>query len=214
MVIPKPLCRCRVCREAREKGVPYARSGPAAFLHDIKLLIDTPAEIISQLNRTSIRRIDYLVFSHLDPDHVEGSRVIEQMTLDFRTWEAHPDKQVRLILPEKLNRRLEAIHSHYGPMIDYFEGQGFVRRTSFADSTQVGDIELTAIPVDRGPQTSFILVFEKNGRKIVYASCDIKPFPEDRVEVQRADLLVIQPGIFEDGLKHNFSYGEDHISRT
>ena len=45
MVIPRPLCACPVCRQAREKGIPYARSGPAAFLHDAGLLIDTPAEI-------------------------------------------------------------------------------------------------------------------------------------------------------------------------
>ena len=45
MAIPKPLCGCRVCREARVKGVPYSRGGPSAFLHDVNLLIDTPAEI-------------------------------------------------------------------------------------------------------------------------------------------------------------------------
>jgi phosphoribosyl 1,2-cyclic phosphate phosphodiesterase len=57
-------------------------------------------------------------------------------------------------------------------------------------------------------------VFERNSRKLVYAPCDIKPFPENRDEVQNANLLVIQPGIFEDGLKHGFIYPEDHISRT
>jgi len=213
-VIPKPLCQCPICNEAREKGIPYERTGPSAFLHDENLLIDTPAEIAQQLNRAEIDQVDSILFTHLDPDHVEGFRVVEQITLDFRTWEAFPEKQIQLIMPEELNRRLEAIHSHYGPLIDYFEGQGFVRRTSFTDRTQIGDVELTAIPVDRGSQTSFIFVFEKNGRRIVYASCDVKPFPEDREEVQRADLLVIQPGIFEDGLKHHFTYEEDHISRT
>jgi len=49
---------------------------------------------------------------------------------------------------------------------------------------------------------------------VVYAPCDIKPFPEHRNEVQQADLLVIQPGIFEKGLKHGFRYLADHISRT
>jgi len=92
MVIPKPLCRCRVCDEARKKGVPYERKGPAAFIHDINLLIDTPAEIACQLNQSQIEHIDYLLFTHLDPDHVEGFRVVEQITLDFRTWRAYPDK--------------------------------------------------------------------------------------------------------------------------
>jgi phosphoribosyl 1,2-cyclic phosphate phosphodiesterase len=214
MAIPKPLCNCRICDEARKKGVPYERTGPSAFLHDENLLIDTPAEITRQLNRSQIDRIDYLLFTHLDPDHVEGFRAVEQITLDFRSWEAYSDKHIQLILPEKLNKRLRNIQSVYGPIIDYYEEQGFVYRTAFQDSTVVGNTKITAIPVDRGSQVSFIYVFERNGRKMVYAPCDIKPFPEEKDEVREANLLVIQPGIFEDGLKHDFIYPEDHISRT
>jgi phosphoribosyl 1,2-cyclic phosphate phosphodiesterase len=66
----------------------------------------------------------------------------------------------------------------------------------------------------RDSHFSFIYVFEKEERKIVYAPCDIKPFPEQREEVRGPDLLVIQPGIFEKGLKHRFTYPADHISRT
>ena len=214
MVIPKPLCQCRVCREAREKGVPYARTGPAAFLRDINLLIDTPAEIVSQLNRSSIRRVDYLTFTHLDPDHVEGFRVVEQIALDFRTWRAYPEKQICLLLPEQLSVSLREIRSQYGPLVDFYQESGFVRLMLFQDKVQIKDISITAIPVDRGSQLSFIYVFEKSGRKVVYAACDIKPFPEHRNEVQQADLLIIQPGIFETGLKHGFRYPADHISRT
>ena len=214
MVIPKPLCQCRVCREARKRGVPYARTGPAAFLHDINLLIDTPAEIVSQLNRSSIRRVDYLIFTHLDPDHVEGFRVVEQITLDFRTWHAYPEKQICLLLPQRLNDSLRKLRSQYGPLVDFYQESGFVRLMLFQDKVQIKDISITAIPVDRGSQLSFIYVFEKSGRKVVYAACDIKPFPEHRNEVQQADLLIIQPGIFEEGLKHGFRYPADHISRT
>jgi phosphoribosyl 1,2-cyclic phosphate phosphodiesterase len=214
MVIPKPLCDCRVCEEARSKGTPYERTGPSAFIHDESLLIDTPAEIAFQLNRSRIERIDYLLFTHLDPDHVEGSRVIEHITLDFRTWQAYADKVIRLLLPKELDNRLKEIRSIYGSVIDYYEEQGFVQRTPFQDTIQIGEMKITGIPIDRGSQLSFVYVFERNGQKMVYAPCDIKPFPEDRPEVQRADLLVIQPGIFEDGLKHGFTYGEDHISRT
>jgi phosphoribosyl 1,2-cyclic phosphate phosphodiesterase len=42
----------------------------------------------------------------------------------------------------------------------------------------------------------------------------LKPFPKNRDEVQHADLLIIQPGIFEEGLKHGFKYPAGHISRT
>jgi phosphoribosyl 1,2-cyclic phosphate phosphodiesterase len=214
MVIPKPLCRCRVCREARQKGIPYARTGPSAFLHDINLLIDTPAEIISQLNRTPVRRIDYLTFSHLDPDHIEGFRMVEQLTLDFRTWRAYPEKQVRLLLPEQLHERLRKVSSQYGSNLDFFRESGFLRLELFHNTIQIADVGITAIPIDRGSQISFVYVFEKAGRRVVYAPCDIKPFPKHRTEVQYADLLIIQPGMFEEGLKHGFRYPADHISRT
>jgi len=214
MVIPKPLCQCRICREARRKGVPYARAGPSAFLHDINLLIDTPAEIASLLNRSSIRRINYLTFSHLDPDHVEGFRVVEQMALDFRTWRAYPEKQIRLLLPEQLSGRVRELRSQYGPLVDFYQESGFLQLQPFHNKIQIGDVRVTSIPVDRGSQLTFIYVFEKAGRKVVYAPCDIRPFPKHRNEVQQADLLIIQPGIFEEGLKHGFKYPAEHISRT
>jgi phosphoribosyl 1,2-cyclic phosphate phosphodiesterase len=214
MVIPKPLCRCRVCEEARSKGIPYERTGPSAFIHDENILIDTPAEIAHQLNRSLIERVDHLIYSHLDPDHVEGFRVVEQISIDFRTWRAYPEKRIQLILPEPLGERIKNIQSFYGPVINFYVKSGFIKYTAFREKIRVGCIQITAIPVDRGDQISFIYVFEEGKIKLVYAPCDIKPFPEDREEVQGADLLVIQPGIFETGLKHGFTYPSDHISRT
>ncbi len=213
-VIPKPCCDCRVCEEAREKGAPYERTGPAAFLHDENLLVDTPAEISLQLNRCGIERVERLMFTHMDPDHMEGFRVVEQISLDFRTWRGYPEKKIELVLPEYLYDRLKKVRSAYGPLIDYYEKQGFVRTETFKDRVRIGETEVAAIGVDRGTQTAFVYVFEKNGRKLVYAPCDVKPFPEDRPEVANADLLAIQPGIFETGLKHGFVYPDDHVSRT
>jgi len=213
-VIPKPLCQCKVCAEARVKGAPYARSGPSAYLHDIGLLIDTPAEIAAQLNRCDIDRVDHLLFTHLDPDHVEGFRVVEHMALDFRSWNAYPEKQVTLLTPKKMDGRLSKISSQYGPVIDYYLEKGFVRIEPFGDKILIDDVQITAVPVDSGSQIVFIYVFDKNDRKVIYAPCDLKPFPEHRDEVRDADLLIIQPGMFETGLKHDFIYPDDHISRT
>jgi phosphoribosyl 1,2-cyclic phosphate phosphodiesterase len=214
MVIPKPLCGCRVCEEARRKGPPFARTGPSAFVHDIHLLIDTPAEIAFQLNRERIDRVDHLLLTHLDPDHVEGLRVVEQITLDFRTWRAYPEKRIRLLLPGDLKDRIRSLRSAYGPLIDYYTGQGFVETVAFEDVIEVDDVRIHAVPVDRGDQIVYIYAFEEKGRRVVYAPCDIKPFPEHRPEVRDPDLLVIQPGLFEKGLKHDFTYPASHVSRT
>lgn len=212
-VIPKPLCNCRICREARLKGIPYSRSGPAAFLHDINLLVDTPAEIAIQLNRTAVPRVDNLIFTHLDPDHVEGLRIVEQIALDYRTWKAYPGKTIHIMVPSILEVPLRSLNSQYGPFIDFFRNSEFACLTSFSKQLQIESITITAIQVERPGQPCFIYVFEQNNRKVVYAPCDIKPFPEKKVEVQNPDLLIVQPGIFEDGLKHGFHYPRDHISR-
>jgi len=213
-VIPKPLCQCRICEEARKKGGPYERTGPSAFIHDENILLDTPAEIALQLNKSRIRSVEHLLFTHLDPDHVEGFRVVEQISLDFRTWRAYPEKQLRIAVPETLHRRLKDLHCIYGSLLDYFEERGFVRCEPFREKIRIGDIAITAIPVNRGQTVSFIYVFEDGGSKMVYAPCDIRPFPEEREEVQACDLLVIQPGIFESGLKHGFIYPAEHVSRS
>ena len=212
-VVPRPLCPCAVCQEAREKGGRFVRTGPSAFLHDANLLIDAPAEVGLQLNRERIDRVEHLILTHLDPDHVEGLRVVEQITLDFRTWRAYPDRRIRLLLPEPLAQRIHDIRSIYGPLLAFYEQQGFVETVSFRDRTRVDRTEIAAFPVDRGDQVAFVYVLEQGEVRLVYAPCDIRPFPEERSEVREADLLVIQPGIFEDGLPHGFRYPPDHISR-
>ncbi len=214
MVIPKPLCRCRVCKEARLKGFPFERGGPSAFLHDENILIDTPAEISRQLNRSDINEINHLMLTHLDPDHVEGFRVVEQMTIDFRTWEAFPKKTIRLVLPRQLLESFRKVSTAYGSMVSFYEKSGFLSCVPFESEITIGDVKVTALPVDRGDQVAYIYVFEKNGCKAVYAPCDIKPFPEKEPAVQNPDLLFIQPGLFENGLKDGFVYPGDHISRT
>lgn len=214
LVIPRPLCHCRVCSEAREKGIPYSRTGPSAFLHDINLLIDTPAESAQQLNRSDIENVEYLLFSHLDPDHVEGFRVVEQIALDFRNWRGFPEKQLTLLLPEELEVPLRRVRSQYGPLVDFYEETGLLRLQTFEHSVGVGDIHITAIPIDRGTQLAFVYVFEDTRHRVVYAPCDLKPFPLERNEVQGPNLLFIQPGIFETGLRYAFRYPRDHVSRT
>lgn len=213
-VIPKPLCRCRICREAHDRGIPYSRTGPAAFIHDIHLLIDTPAEIASQLNRAQIDRIDYVLFTHLDPDHVEGIRVLEQIPLDFRTWRAYPEKQIALIAPRLLVAELKKLQTVYGALIDFYIEQGFIRLIEFERDIRLDSVVIKSVQIDRKDEMSFVYVFESDQKKVVYAPCDIKPFPEERKELRGADMLFIQPGIFEGGLKHGFVYPQDHISRA
>lgn len=86
LTTPKPGCSCGVCKEARERGVPYSRSGPSLFVHGPDVLIDTPEEIKDQLNRSQVREIAACLYSHWHPDHVMGRRVWEALNNDWRGW--------------------------------------------------------------------------------------------------------------------------------
>jgi phosphoribosyl 1,2-cyclic phosphate phosphodiesterase len=153
------------------------------------------------------------MLTHLDPDHIEGLRVVEQIVLDFRTWRSYPEKRITLLLPEQLETPLHNIATQYGPAIVHYIESGFLELVTFRERVRAGDVSITAVPVEGGCQKAFIYVYEKDGKKLVYAPCDIKPFPEERHEVKYADVLVIQPGIFETGLRHGFRYPADHVSR-
>jgi len=62
--IPRALCQCKVCVEAREKGKPYSRCSSSLYFEDISLLIDTPEDINIALNNANIKSVDYLLYSH------------------------------------------------------------------------------------------------------------------------------------------------------
>jgi phosphoribosyl 1,2-cyclic phosphate phosphodiesterase len=75
--IPKIMCACRICEEAREKGYPYKRTGPSVFLHGPNILFDTPEESKYQLERAKIHAINACFYSHWHPDHTAGYRLWE-----------------------------------------------------------------------------------------------------------------------------------------
>ena len=58
--VPRPFCECRVCKEAKEKGLPYSRNAAAAYIKDLKALLETPEDIADSLTRENIRNVDYI----------------------------------------------------------------------------------------------------------------------------------------------------------
>jgi phosphoribosyl 1,2-cyclic phosphate phosphodiesterase len=99
---PRPLCSCRICVEARDRGVPYSRTGPSVFVHGPDLLIDTPEEIKHQLNRSQVKRVAAVTYSHWHPDHTAGRRVLEEMNVDWRAWPRAPRSTTDVYLPAQV----------------------------------------------------------------------------------------------------------------
>jgi phosphoribosyl 1,2-cyclic phosphate phosphodiesterase len=109
--IPKPLCQCPICQEAREKGRSYSRTGSCAFLHDLGLLIDTPPLVNDAINNANLTQVDHLLYTHLDGDHLDGHGVLCSFYFDGTRYLDSPSKTITFLVPPKIDERLGFISS-------------------------------------------------------------------------------------------------------
>lgn len=202
VALPKPLCQCNICREAREKGRPYARYGCSLYLHDAHMLFDTPEDITHALNAANIEQVDAVVYSHMDPDHTLGMRVFEHLRLDWLKLSEGVHCQNPIIV-YGLSNVLEDLNSIQSKLGSYMEYYGKVRnlliQKPITDVLELQDIKISFLPV--GQATVF--VFEEGRKKVVYAPCDVKPFPQSHL-LDNADILIIGNTIPCEYLKDGF----------
>lgn len=210
--IPRPLCQCRICREARIKGVPYARCGCSLYLEDLNLLIDTPEDINAALNRADVKEIDTILFSHADPDHTMGIRVIEQLKMDWlaRSVGITCSQPLTVGAMPEITKELRRQCSKYGSMLEYYEDMGLAKVENMNHMDKNG-IHIEFVPVDESG-TVTVFVIENHHKKVIYAPCDVKPFP-DHLLFYKADVLIIGNTIVGDQLKDGFVLDETNDLR-
>lgn len=202
VALPKPLCKCKICKEARAKGKPYSRFGCSLFLEDLNLLVDTPEDIVHALNEADIKQVDSVLFSHMDPDHVLGMRVFEHIRLNW--FEISEGKEctspINVFAMEHVMADINSIGSKLGSYLDYYENiRNLIKRKVVEDHIYLEDIKLTFVKA--GSATVFI--FEKNDKKVIYAPCDVKPFPEKDI-FKNADIMIIGNTVVGEVLKDGY----------
>jgi phosphoribosyl 1,2-cyclic phosphate phosphodiesterase len=193
VTIPRPGCSCRVCVEAREKGAPYARTGPSVFVHGPDVLIDTPEESKQQLNRSQVTRIGAGLYSHWHPDHTAGRRVWEARNFDFRSWPPRYET-TPVYIPERVWADFEA---NYGlaDQFRFLERQGTVKIHLLAEREpfELDGVRITPIPLDAENAHAFL--FEGDGKRALVAMDETHGWtPPD---LGRLDLAVLPVGVFE-----------------
>ena len=209
---PRACCNCRVCTEARKKGFPYARTGCSLFIEDANILIDTPEDINASLNNSGIQKVEHILYSHCDPDHTMGMRVIEQLKMDWLAVSIGKklDNPIEIISLPPILEDVKKQGTKYGSVIAYYEAKGLVY-TKEIRAFQKDNILVELIPVDEHEHVA-IFVISSNRKKIIYAPCDVKPFPKSE-KFQNADVLIIGNTIVGDILKNGFVLKEDNPLR-
>ncbi|WP_238881880.1 MBL fold metallo-hydrolase [Clostridium sp. YIM B02551] len=207
VALPKPLCQCRVCQEARIKGNPYSRYGCSLYLEDIELLVDTPEDIVHALNYSNIKEVNKVLFSHMDPDHVLGMRVFEHLRLNWFEVEEKKEclNSITVLAMKHVLEDINSIRSKYGSYLDYYEKtRNLIKREVVEEYIYLDHIKLTFIKA--GVATVF--VFEEKNKKVIYAPCDVKPFPINSI-FMNADVMIIGNTIVGDELKDGYILNND-----
>jgi phosphoribosyl 1,2-cyclic phosphate phosphodiesterase len=192
---PRPSCICRICVEAREKGLPYSRTGPSYFLHGPNVLIDTPEESNLQLNRSEIRGIAACFYSHWHPDHTMGRRVWELLNRD---WRALPSEAVRVETPVYLPAQVAADFEARGVRehLDYLAASGDIRIVELADGegVDVGGWRFT--PFRLAEDYVYAFLIEGDGKRVLLAPDETNGW-DPPGDVRGVDLAVIPMGVCE-----------------
>ncbi len=210
---PKPLCQCSICKEAREKGYPYARCGCSLYLEDIGLLIDTPEDISVALNNADIKTVNTIVYSHCDPDHTLGMRVIEQLRLEWLDYYENINTQnpLKIIAHPDVMKDINAIKSKYGSFMDYYQKMKLIEEQEVESYFEQNGVKVSFVQVPAEKAVT-VFVIESNNKKLIYAPCDCVPFPDEPI-LYDADVLILGNTFIGDRLKGGRTVTKDHPLR-
>lgn len=210
--IPRPFCNCENCSKAREKGIPWARTGPSMFLVDESILFDTPEEIRIQIEREKIKQIKHVFYTHWHPDHTQGLRIFEHI------YFSHPDEPkkelVNVYIPENAFSDFEKFCSS----IFFPEKKGYIKIDKIQDRVpiKIGTTSITPLDFKRKDRIRYGYLIEQNGKRAVYAPCSVFDISLDEY-YQNLDLVLMEIGWFGNTqetrakLPNNHAW-HDHIS--
>lgn len=194
VTIPRPLCDCRICVEARQKGIPYSRTGPSIFVHGPNILIDTPEESKFQLNRSRVKHIAACIYSHWHPDHVMGRRVWESMNAEFRTY---PLERITtdIYLPQQVaadfRTRLGSAE-HFA----FMSRMGVTRVIEMTDGDTIMLNGVTIRPFRVAEDYVYAFMFEESDTRVLIAPDELYGWTPPEF-VHSVDLAIIPMGLNE-----------------
>jgi phosphoribosyl 1,2-cyclic phosphate phosphodiesterase len=194
--MPRPLCSCRVCVEARDRGVPYSRSGPSVFVHGPDVLIDTPGEIVDQLNRSSVERIAACFYSHWHPDHTMGRHVFSTINADYRVWPTTPRGVIDVYLPEQVAVDARRFLSLWDHLRFLEERERVIRLHELRDGAAVELGETTIRPLRLAQEFVYAFLFEDAGRRLLVVPDEMDGWVAPP-EARGVELAVLPMGIAE-----------------
>jgi phosphoribosyl 1,2-cyclic phosphate phosphodiesterase len=194
--VPRPFCTCESCREARDKGAPYTRLCPSLYIHDLRLVIDTPEEIGVQLNRARIERVEAALYSHWHPDHTAGSRVFEANADPQVTWASPPERYcTSVFIPERVMQTFAEYHALTTRM-RYLEALGVIALQVIPMGQSITYQSVTITPFVLAEDYACGFVFQAANKRILICMDELNGWMPP-AWLGRLDLAILPAGVFE-----------------
>lgn len=193
ITIPKPGCHCRVCVEARHKGIPYSRTGPSIFVHGPNVLIDTPEEIKQQINRSRINHINACFYSHWHPDHVMGRRVWE-MNMDVYHWPPQ-HHQTDIYVPKRVVYDLQRTLGTWEHLL-YFDNMDLIRLIELTNDEPILLGNTTIQPFALAADYVYAFIFMEDDKRVLIVPDEMVGWTPPET-AQSVDLAVVPMGLTE-----------------
>lgn len=191
---PMPTCDCEVCVEAREKGLPYSRSGNSVFIRDENIMVDAPERIWDSLNRENIDQVDYIFISHFHADHVLGLRVLQPLGLEEIPLEDFiGEDKPTLIMSEQTHERIVEKNDIFQAITEWAD----VEILNDGETKEIGSLEVKVIgaEIKQGEGKEIFGFLFKDGENTVFISPDEnKHFDLDRLP--ELNLWIKETGYF------------------
>jgi phosphoribosyl 1,2-cyclic phosphate phosphodiesterase len=194
---PRPGCSCRVCLEARERGVPYARTGPSVFVHGPDLVFDTPEEAKEQLDRATIGEIAGCFYSHWHPDHTMGRRAWETRNGDFLTWprEAKRHRVTDVYLPQQVAVDFRDYLGGWDHLA-FMAERGYIRVHELVDGVVVAFGDVRVRPFRLAADYVYAFELREGDRRLLLAMDELVDW-RPPAQLRGCDLAVLPMGICE-----------------
>ncbi len=111
------------------------------------------------MNNSDIQKVEHILYSHCDPGHTMGMRVIEQLKMDWLAVSLgkEPDTPIGIISLPTILEDIKKQSTRYGSVMEYYESKGLVY-TKGIYAFKNNNILVELIPVDEQEHVAIFII--------------------------------------------------------
>lgn len=167
------------------------RTGPAIYIHDLQLLIDTSEDIFYQLRRSQIYDIKYGLYSHWHPDHTMGLRIWGTLNYDFIN-KIPQSKMSKIYITKQQKADFKKYLGHWDHL-NYLSEIGVIEKEVLENNSTINIKDVSIEWVQLAEEIAFGFYIIANTQRILIIPDEIKNYKPSQ-KVKEVDVAILPFG--------------------